>query len=111
MSEPFATLVPETFTSRHAAPLFCLGVTAYKALNASETKKGRWVGIFGVGGVGYLGIQLVKMKGFRVVAISRNKGRLNLGKRLGADSTILLIDDQKAFKENLRKKRDCWTTQ
>ena len=111
MSEPFATLVPETFESRHAAPLFCLGVTTYKVLKASATKEGKSDGIFGVGGVGYLGIQLVNMKGSRVVAISRNKGRLNLGKRLGADSTIQLIDDQKAFKENLRKKRDCWTGQ
>lgn len=102
VSEPFATLVPDSFKPQYAAPLFCPGVTAYKAVKASEPKKGKSVGIFGVGGVGHLAIQFAKMKGSRVVAISRNKGHLDLGKRVGADSTIQLIDDQ-VFMENLKK--------
>ncbi len=103
VSEPFTTLVPDSFKPEYAAPLFCPGVTAYKAVQASEPRKEKSVGIFGVGGVGHLAIQLAKIKGSRVVAISRNKEHLDLGKKLGADSAIQLVDNQEVFIENLKK--------
>ena len=36
VSEDFATKVPESMKSEYAAPLFCAGITAYKAVKAAE---------------------------------------------------------------------------
>ena len=39
VTEEFATKLPEDMKSEYAAPLFCAGITAYKAVKASEPKK------------------------------------------------------------------------
>ena len=41
VSEDFVTRVPETMTSDYAAPLFCAGITAYKAVKAAEPEKNK----------------------------------------------------------------------
>lgn len=103
-SEEFVTPVPDGMDSAHAAPLFCPGITAYKAVKASEPARGRSVGIFGVGGVGHLAIQLASMEGARVVGISRAKKHLDLAKKLGADSTVEYLEGStEQFVKNLKK--------
>ena len=101
--EEFVTPIPDNIDSEHAAPLFCPGITAYKAIKASEPAAGRTVGIFGIGGVGQLAIQFAKMQGSRVVALSRTKKHLDLSKKLGADNTIVYQDSQEQFLKNLKK--------
>lgn len=101
--EEFVTPIPDNLDSEHAAPLFCPGITAYKAVKASEPEAGRTLGIFGIGGVGHLAIQLAKMQGSRVVAISRAKKHLDLSKKLGADSAIVYQDSHEQFLKNLKK--------
>ncbi|HEX6561375.1 MAG TPA: alcohol dehydrogenase catalytic domain-containing protein [Nitrososphaera sp.] len=102
-NEEFVTAIPDSIDSAHAAPLFCPGITAYKAVKASEPAKGRSVGIFGVGGVGHLAVQMAKMEGARVVGISRAKKHLDLAKKLGADSTIAYQESVDQFVKNLKK--------
>ena len=102
-SEEFVTPIPDSIDSLHAAPLFCPGITAYKAVKASEPAKGRSVGIFGVGGVGHLAVQLAKMEGSRVVAISRAKKHLDLAKKLGADNAVAYQDSAEQFVKALKK--------
>jgi propanol-preferring alcohol dehydrogenase len=101
--EEFVTHIPDSIDSEHAAPLFCPGITAYKAVKASEPATGRTVGIFGIGGVGHLAIQLAKMQGSRVVAVSRAKKHLDLSKKLGADNVVVYQDSQEQFLKNLKK--------
>ena len=101
--EDFVTPIPDSLDSEHAAPLFCPGITAYKAVKAGESAAGRTVGIFGVGGVGHLAIQLAKMQGARVVAVSRAKKHLDLSEKLGADNVVVYQDSQEQFLKNLKK--------
>lgn len=101
--EQFVTIIPDSIDSPHAAPLFCPGITAYKAVKASEPAKGRSVGIFGVGGVGHLAVQLAKMEGSRVVAVSRAKKHLDLAKKLGADNAVAYQDSAEQFVKLLKK--------
>jgi propanol-preferring alcohol dehydrogenase len=101
--EEFVTPIPDNLDSEHAAPLFCPGITAYKAVKASEPAAGRTVGVFGIGGVGHLAIQLAKMQGARVVAASREKKHIDLSKKLGADNVIVYQDSQEQFLKNLKK--------
>ena len=101
--EDFVTPIPDRLDSEHAAPLFCPGITAYKAVKAGEPVAGRTVGIFGVGGVGHLAIQLAKMQGARVVAVSRAKKHLDLSEKLGADNAVVYQDSQEQFLKNLKR--------
>ncbi|MFP3454600.1 zinc-dependent alcohol dehydrogenase, partial [Bacillus sp. SIMBA_154] len=56
--------IPEGLGFAEAAPLFCAGVTTYKALKVSGAKPGQWVAIVGVGGLGHLAVQYAKAMGF-----------------------------------------------
>src|SRR3989304_6334470 len=88
VTEDFATKIPETMRPEYAAPLFCAGVTAYKAVKASEPSKNKKIGIFGIGGVGHMAVQFAILEGADVIAISRNKKHLEIAKKLGASITI-----------------------
>src|SRR5574338_426060 len=103
ITEDFATAVPDSMKSEYAAPLFCAGITAYKAVKASEPAKGKSVGIFGVGGVGHLTVEFAKFEGCRVIGIARNKAHLDVEKKVGADNIIQYTTDQKEFLSSLRK--------
>ncbi len=102
-SEDFVTAVPDSIDSEHAAPLFCPGITAYKAVRASEPAAGRSVGIFGIGGVGHLAVQFAKLYGSRVIAASRSKVHLDLAKKLGADNIVVYQESQGQFLKSLKK--------
>lgn len=88
VTEDFATKVPQDMSSAYAAPLFCAGITAYKAVAACESKAGDRVGIFGIGGVGHLAVQFAAINRCEVTAISRNEAHLDVASRLGASRTI-----------------------
>ena len=100
--EEFVTPIPDSFDSAHAAPLFCPGVTAYKAVKASEPAPGKTVGIFGIGGVGHLAIQIAKIHGARVVAVSRARKHIDLSKKLGADDVFVYQDPNEQLLKNLK---------
>jgi propanol-preferring alcohol dehydrogenase len=102
VSEDFATPVPDSMKSEYAAPLFCAGITAYKAVKASEPAKNKSVGIFGVGGVGHLTVEFAKMQGMRVIGIARNETHLDVAKQVGADNVIQYTEQQE-FLINLKK--------
>ncbi len=88
----FVYLVPRDLKDDEAAPLFCPGVTAYRAVKQAGLFPSKTVAIFGIGGVGHVAVQFAKMTGATVVAISRNRRNLDLALRLGADR-ILTQDD------------------
>ena len=93
VSESFATKIPESMSSEYAAPLFCAGITAFKAVKAAEPDKNKRVGIFGIGGVGHMAIQFAKIAGLQVFAISRNQRHLDVALKLGADMSVLYSED------------------
>jgi len=102
VTQEFATKVPDDMKPEFAAPLFCAGITAYKAVKASEPSKGKKVGIFGIGGVGHMAIQFASLEGCNVIAISRNQKHLDMSKNLGATQAITFVKDQVQFLENLK---------
>ena len=104
VTEDFATKIPETMRPEYAAPLFCAGITAYKAVKASEPSKNKKIGIFGIGGVGHMAVQFAVLEGAEVIAISRNKKHLEIAKKLGASITIPYNQDQEKFLQELKEK-------
>ena len=102
--EDFATKVPEGMKSEYAAPLFCAGITAYKAVKAAEPTTGKKIGIFGIGGVGHMAVQFAKVEKCEVIAFSRTQSHLDVAKRLGAIDTMRFVQEQDSFLKNLKEK-------
>jgi len=103
VSEDFATKIPESMKSEYAAPLFCAGITAYKAVKAAEPQSHKKMGIFGIGGVGHMAVQFAKVEGCDVIAFSRSKNHLDVAKRLGAIDTMTFSENQE-FLDELKKR-------
>ncbi len=103
VSEDFATKIPESMKSEYAAPLFCAGITAYKAVKAAEPQSHKKIGIFGIGGVGHMAVQFAKVEGCEVIAFSRSKNHLDVAKRLGAIDTMTFSENQE-FLDELKKR-------
>ena len=104
VSEDFATKVPNTMKSEYAAPLFCAGITAYKAVKATEPEKNKKVVIFGIGGVGHMAIQFAKVEGCQVSAVSRKEKHLEVAKKLGVDNVFVYSSNQKQFLQDVKEK-------
>jgi alcohol dehydrogenase, propanol-preferring len=83
-----ALRVPKELSWLDAAPLFCAGLTPYRALKISGAKVGETVAIWGVGGLGHYAVQIAKAMGTRVVAVDVAAAKLELAKKLGADVTV-----------------------
>jgi len=83
-----ATRIPDAVSSIQAAPLFCAGVTVYRALKQAEIVPGQRVGIFGVGGLGHLAIQVAKYMGADVFAIDVSNEKLELASMIGVTRTL-----------------------
>jgi len=103
VEQEFATKVPDTMKSEYAAPLFCAGITAYKAVKAAEPEKNKKIAIFGIGGVGHMAIQFAKVEGCNVSGISRKEKHLDVAKKLGADNVFVYSSNQDQFLEHVKK--------
>ncbi|GGK24173.1 zinc-dependent alcohol dehydrogenase [Caldalkalibacillus thermarum] len=84
----YVAKIPDELSFEEAAPIFCAGVTSYKALKVSEAKPGDWVAVYGIGGLGHIALQYAKAMGFNVVAVDIQDEKLELAKKLGADLAI-----------------------
>jgi len=104
VTENFATKVPDSMKSEYAAPLFCAGITAYKAVKAAEPKTNKKIGIFGIGGVGHMAVQFAKVENCDVIAFSRTQNHLDVAKRLGAIDAMVFSENQEEFLSELKEK-------
>jgi len=76
--------IPDELSAVEAAPMMCAGTTTYNALRNSGAREGDIVAIFGIGGLGHLGIQFASKMGFKTIAIGRGKDKEELVRKLGA---------------------------
>lgn len=83
-----ATKIPGSISAAQAAPLFCAGVTVYRAIKKSNLAAGQRLAVFGVGGLGHLAIQIGKEFGAEVTAIDIADDKLELAKSYGAARTV-----------------------
>jgi propanol-preferring alcohol dehydrogenase len=83
-----ALKIPEALSSVDAAPLFCAGVTVYRALKHAQIQAGQRLAIFGVGGLGHLAVQIGVGLGAIVTAIDVSEGKLEHARKLGATTAL-----------------------
>src|SRR5580692_3593917 len=83
-----ATRIPDGLSSVDAAPLFCAGVTVYRALKHAKIQPRQRLAVFGVGGLGHLAVQMAIELGAIVTAIDVSDEKLAQAKNLGASVTL-----------------------
>lgn len=84
----FIYAVPDNLSDEEAAPLFCPGVTAYRAVKRAGVRMGQKVVVMGVGGVGHMTLQFSKLAGAEVIAVDKSPRALALAEELGVDVAI-----------------------
>jgi len=80
--------IPEGLPAVEAAPLFCAGVTVYRALKQARISPGQRVAIFGIGGLGHLAVQIAKELGAEITAVDVSWDKLRLAESLGAARSL-----------------------
>jgi len=83
-----AMKIPGGLSPVEAAPLFCAGVTVYRALKQANVSPGQRLAVFGVGGLGHLAVQLARELGANVTAVDISDEKLALAKSLGASTAL-----------------------
>ncbi|MBU9839804.1 alcohol dehydrogenase AdhP [Rahnella aceris] len=97
VSADYAVKVPDGLESAAASSVTCAGVTTYKAVKVSGIQPGKWIAIYGLGGLGNLALQYAKnVFNAKVIAIDVNDQQLEFAADMGADLTINMRKDDAA---------------
>ena len=96
-----ALRIPDSLSALEAAPLFCAGLTVYRALKGAGIVPGQRVAVFGIGGLGHLAVQVGRAFGGEVTAIDISEEKLELARSFGATSALAATSD--AVKQLRRK--------
>ena len=83
-----ALKIPDSLSSLEAAPLFCAGLTVYRALKQAGSLANCRLAVFGIGGLGHFAVQIGKIFGADVTAIDVSDDKLKLAEELGADTGL-----------------------
>ncbi|MDG7047160.1 MAG: alcohol dehydrogenase catalytic domain-containing protein [Nitrososphaerota archaeon] len=87
--ENYTYVVPTNIDPELSAPLFCPGITAYRASKQANLAPGKDAYILGIGGVWHMAIQTSKLFGANIYAISTSLRHTELAASVGADETIV----------------------
>jgi propanol-preferring alcohol dehydrogenase len=83
-----AYALPDELDFADAAALFCPGITAYGSVLKAGAMPGKTVAVFGIGGVGHMVVQLAKLFGADVFAVSRGSEHLAVAEEVGATRVV-----------------------
>ena len=83
-----ALKIPDGLSCIDAAPLFCAGVTVYRALQHAKIQAGQRLAVFGVGGLGHLAVQIGRGLGAIVMAVDVSEEKLAHARSLGASAAL-----------------------
>ena len=83
-----ALKIPDGISAVEAAPLFCAGLTVYRAIKHAGPLAGHRLAVFGIGGLGHLAVQLGRTFGAEVTAIDISEEKLELATSFGAAHTL-----------------------
>ncbi len=92
VDQKFVLHVPKEFKESDfpgVAPLLCAGITTYSPLRHWKVGKGSVVGVVGLGGLGHMAIKLAHAMGAHVKLFTTSAGKIQDGKKLGADEVVI----------------------
>ena len=85
--------IAETLSFETAAVVACSGMAAVHGARAAGVSLGTTAVVNGLGGVGLMVLQTVRLAGARVIAVGDSEERLALAREFGADMTLLAGTD------------------
>ncbi|AUX72011.1 alcohol dehydrogenase AdhP [Erwinia pyrifoliae] len=85
----YAVKVPDGLDPAVASSITCAGVTTYKAVKISGISPGKWLVVYGLGGLGNLALQYAKnVFNAKVIAVDVSDAQLKFAEEMGADMVI-----------------------
>jgi alcohol dehydrogenase (NADP+) len=93
VDEHFVLRISPKLNLAAVAPLLCAGITTYSPLRQWNIGPGQKVGIVGLGGLGHMGVKLAHAFGAKTVLFTTSPGKVEDGKRLGADEVVISKDE------------------
>ena len=95
--------IPENVDPEINSPLFCPGVTAYRASKLANLGPNKKVYVIGIGGVGHVALQTSKLFGSEVIAVSTSEAHAKLAEEMGADEVVMAKRDYSNLSEHFGK--------
>ena len=89
VDERFVLRIPDNLDPAAAAPLLCAGITTYSPMRHWGAKKGRKIGVVGLGGLGHMGVKFAHAFGAHTVVFTTSPGKVEDALRLGADEVVI----------------------
>lgn len=80
--------LPSGLDFAESAPFMCAGLTVYSALKHADFRPGQRVAVIGLGGLGSVGVQLIRAMGGRVAVLSSTQSKEAEARDLGAELFI-----------------------
>lgn len=89
VNEKYVLRIPSNLDLASATPLLSTGITTYSPLKYYGLKRSHRFAVFGLGGLGHMGVKFGLAFGAHTTVISRGTGKMNSAlKDLGADAYI-----------------------
>lgn len=92
VNQDFVLKVKKGMALDRTAPLLCAGITTYSPLKRHGAKKGKKVGVVGLGGLGHMAVKIAKAMGAEVTVFSTSPNKEADAKKLGAKHFVLSKD-------------------
>ncbi|MGD0669421.1 MAG: NAD(P)-dependent alcohol dehydrogenase [Bryobacteraceae bacterium] len=89
VDERFVLRVPSNLELAGVAPLLCAGITTYSPMRHWGVRKGKKVGVVGLGGLGHMGVKFAHALGAHVVVFTTSPNKKEDALRLGADEVVV----------------------
>lgn len=89
VKEKYALKIKKGQPLERIAPLLCAGITTYSPLKRYGTKKGKKVGVVGLGGLGHMAVKIAKAMGAEVTVFSTSPGKEKDARKLGAKNFVV----------------------
>ncbi len=80
--------LPDTIAAQSAGPLFCGGITVFNVLLQHNIPSTARVAVIGIGGLGHMALQILKVWGCHVTAFTSSETKKADALKLGADETL-----------------------
>lgn len=92
--EEFGLKIPKKLDPKYAGPIMCAGITVYSPMRHWGLKKGKTLGVAGIGGLGHMAIKLGKALGAEVIAFTRSEDKKDEILEMGADKVVISKNDE-----------------
>ena len=98
VDEQYALKVSPNLPLHGVAPLLCAGITTYSPLRHWKVGPGSKVAVFGMGGLGHMGVKFAAAFGAEVTVLSTSRAKEADARRFGAHDFVVISDKEEMTK-------------